>query len=267
MVDSSPEAVTQLTEASAIAALQQEDLSLRYYAAWWLGKFRIRTKAAVDALIIALADEDHRTELGDYPLRRNAARALGKLGDKSAVPSLIQALECSDFYVREAAAQSLEMLGATEAIPALKLLLNNGVEATKQITGRPHALEPCEAVIEALGSLGATEAVPLIEPFLDQPVVKIQYAALRALYQLTHNDAYGQRLIEALNGSDVKLRRVALTDLGAIGYLPAAEAIARCGVESSFKLIALKGLLEHLAPQTNLSEPAIEIMKLMDSLL
>ncbi len=267
MVESSPEAVTPLTEESAIASLQQEDLSLRYYAAWWLGKFRIRTKAAVDALIVALADEDHRTELGDYPLRRNAARALGKLGDKSAVLSLIQALECSDFYVREAAAQSLEMLGATEAIPALKLLLNNGVEATKQVTGRPHALEPCEAVIEALGSLGATEAVPLIEPFLDQPVVKIQYAALRALYQLTRNDAYGQRLIEALNGSDVKLRRVALTDLGAIGYLPAADAIARCGVESSFKLIALKGLLEHLAPQTNLSEPAIQIMKLMDSLL
>ena len=267
MVDSVPEAATPLTEESAIASLQQEDLSLRYYAAWWLGKFRIRTKAAVDALIVALADDDHRTELGDYPLRRNAARALGKLGDKSAIPSLIQALECSDFYVREAAAQSLEMLGATVAIPALKLLLKTGVEATNQVTGRPHAVEPCEAVIEALGSLGATETVPLIESFLDQPIVKVQYAALRALYQLTQNDAYGQRLINALNGSDVKLRRVALTDLGAIGYLPAADAIAKCAVENSFKLIALKGLLTHLAPETNLSEPAIQILSLMDSLL
>ena len=267
MVDSSPEAVTPLTEESAIASLQQEDLSLRYYAAWWLGKFRIRTKAAVEALIVALADEDHRTELGDYPLRRNAARALGKLGDKSAIPSLIQSLECSDFYVREAAAQSLEMLGATAAIPTLKLLLNHGVEATKQVTGRPHAGEPCEAVIEALGSLGATETVPLIEPFLNQPVVKVQYAALRALYQLTQNDAYGQRLVQALDGSDVKLRRIALTDLGAIGYLPAAEAIARCSVESSFKLIALKVLLAHLAPETNLSKSAIRVMNLMDSLL
>ncbi len=82
MVDYSPDAATPLTEASAIASLQQQDLSLRYYAAWWLGKFRIRTKAAVEALIIALADEDHRTELGDYPLRRNAARALGKLGSR-----------------------------------------------------------------------------------------------------------------------------------------------------------------------------------------
>ena len=267
MVDSVPEAATPLTEESAIASLQQEDLSLRYYAAWWLGKFRIRTKAAVNALIVALADEDHRTELGDYPLRRNAARALGKLGDKSAIPSLIQSLECSDFYVREAAAQSLEMLGATAAIPALKLLLKDGIEATKQVTGRPHAVEPCEAVIEALGSLGATETVPLIEPFLNQPIVKVQYAALRALYQLTQNDTYGQRLVNALNGNDVKLRRVALTDLGAIGYLPAAGAIAQCAVESSFKLIALKGLLAHLAPETNLSKSAIRVMNLMDSLL
>jgi len=31
----------------------------------------------------------------------------------------------------------------------------------------------------------------------------------------------------APDGSDVNLRRVALADLGAIGYLPAADAIAR----------------------------------------
>jgi len=45
--------------------------------------------------------------------------------------------------------------------------------------------------------------------------------------------------------SDVNLRRVALADLGAIGYLPAADAIARCSTENSFKIIALKGLLQH----------------------
>jgi len=39
----------------------------------------------------------------------------------------------------------------------------------------------------------------------------------------------------------VNLRRVALADLGAVGYLPAADAIAR-STENSFKIIALKGL-------------------------
>jgi phycocyanobilin lyase subunit alpha len=31
----------QLTVEQAIANLRHEDLSLRYYAAWWLGKFQL----------------------------------------------------------------------------------------------------------------------------------------------------------------------------------------------------------------------------------
>lgn len=262
------EAIAQpLTVEQAIANLRSDDLSLRYYAAWWLGRFRVREIAAVEGLILALADEDQRTELGDYPLRRNAARALGKIGDKQAVPGLIHQLACSDFFVREAAAQSLGMLGDSSAVPALMQLLSAGVAATEQVPGRPHAVEPCEAAIEALGSLGATQAVPLIQPFVDQPVAKVQYAALRAMYQLTGDDSYGQRLVQALAGDDLKLRRAVLADLGAIGYLPGAGAIASCAVESSFKLFALKGLLEHRSANSQLSEQAIEVMHLMDSLL
>lgn len=257
-----------LSVEQAIANLRSLDLSLRYYAAWWLGRFRVREIAAVEGLILALADEDHRTEMGDYPLRRNAARALGKIGNKQAVPGLIRCLDCSDYYVREAAAQSLGMLGDSTAVPPLMELLSLGVEATAQVSGRPHAIEPCEAAIEALGSLGATQAVPLIQPFLNQPVAKVQYAAMRALYQLTGDDSYGQRLVQALAGDDLKLRRAVLADLGAIGYLPAAGAIASCAVENSFKLFALKGLLEHQSNfGTGLSDGAIEVMRLMDSLL
>ena len=264
-----PEAVTvALTAEQAIANLQHEDLSLRYYAAWWLGRFRVRTPAAVDALIMALEDEADRTTLGGYPLRRNAARALGKLGDGRAVPKLVHCLGCSDYYVREAAAQSLEMLGNPDAVSPLMRLLDGGVAAAKEVPGRPHLAQPYEAVVEALGSLQATTAVGLIQPFLEHPVARVQYAAFRAMYQLTQNDAYGQRLIQALEGSDVKLRRVALLDLGAIGYLPAADAIASASTENSFKLIALKGLLEHqLTRSIQLSDAAIQVMNLMDTLL
>jgi phycocyanobilin lyase alpha subunit len=65
-----------LTVEQAIANLQSEDLGLRFYAAWWLGRFRVSDPAAVDALIRALDDDADRTEAGGYPLRRNAARAL-----------------------------------------------------------------------------------------------------------------------------------------------------------------------------------------------
>ena len=267
--ENSPAVAATLTVEQAIANLKHEDLSLRYYAAWWLGRFRVSEPAAVDALIAALEDEDYRTELGDYPLRRNAARALGKLGDRRAVPGLIRCLDFSDYYVREAAAQSLEMLRDRSAIPALIQLLAGGVAAAQQVPGRPHLTQPYEAVLEALGSLDATEAVPLIQPFLEHPVPRVQYAALRAMYQLTQDDAYGQKLVQALDNSDVKLRRMALADIGAIGYLPAAEAIANASVENSFKLFALKGLLEHQLDRgkPQLSDSAIQVMNLMDSLL
>ncbi|MGM3305493.1 HEAT repeat domain-containing protein [Anabaena sp. WFMT] len=261
----------QLTPELAIANLQSSDLSLRYYAAWWLGKFRVSQPEAVDALIAALEDEADKTELGGYPLRRNAARALGKLGNSKAVPALIKCLECSDFYVREAAAQSLEMLRDTTAIPTLIKLLDGGVAQAMQVPGRPHLTQPYEAVLEALGELCATEAIDLIKPFLKHSVPRVQCSAARAMYQLTQDTSYGELLVKMLDEGDLKLRRVVLGDLGAIGYLAAAEAIAQAKAENSFKLIALKGLLEHQLLEKldslTVSNEAVRVMNLMDSLL
>jgi phycocyanobilin lyase subunit alpha len=267
----SAENAPHLTPELAIANLQSPDLSLRYYAAWWLGKFRVSQPEAIDALITALEDEADRTELGGYPLRRNAARALGKLGNLKAGPGLIKCLECADFYVREAAAQSLAMLRDRTALPALIKLLDGGVEAAVQVPGFPHLAQPYTAVLEALGAMDATEAISLVQPFLQHSVPRLQCSAARAMYQLTQDSTYGELLVKTLATGDLKMRRVVLGDLGAIGYLPAAEAIALAQVENSFKLMALKGLLEYQLPKQSdtfgISEQAIRVMNLMDSLL
>lgn len=259
-----------LTIDQAIANLQGSDAGLRYYAAWWLGRFRVRTPDAIDALIAALLDDSDRTPDGGYPLRRNAARALGKLGDRRAVPALLTCLNCPDFYVREAAAQSLGTLGDRTCAAPLLQLLAGGLAAAQPIPGCPHLAQPYDAVMEALGALGVTEAVPAIQPFLEHPTELIQYAAARALYQLTHDPSYADRLVQALKGDKLQLRRAVLADLGAIGYFPAADAIAETLAENSLKLISLKGLLEHQvnpAATDTLSDEAIHIMELMDSLL
>lgn len=262
-----------LTVEQAIANLQGADQGMRYYAAWWLGRFRIREPIAVEALIATLSDESDRTPDGGYPLRRNSARALGKLGDCRAVPALIECLDCSDFYVREAAAESLGRLGDPISIPKLMQLLEGGLAEAMPIPGCPHLAQPYNAVIEALGVLRATEAIDLIQPFLEHPVELVQYATARAMYQLTENPVYGDRLVKALAGEKLQLRRAALSDLGAIGYIPAAEAIAQTLAENSLKLIALKGLLEHELKAVNsiepssLSDDAIRVMTLMDDLL
>ena len=49
---------SSLTVEQAIANLQGQDLGLRVYAAWWLGRFRVDAPEAIDVLIAALEDED-----------------------------------------------------------------------------------------------------------------------------------------------------------------------------------------------------------------
>lgn len=281
---SSGESTPALTVEQVIDNLNGADPGLRYYAAWWLGKYAGSQdidleyrSTAIDGLILALKDESDRTELGGYPLRRNAARALGKLGDQKAVAGLTQCLACEDFYVREAAAQSLGMLHDPACIPNLLALLAGGLSAAQPIPGRPHLVQPCEAIMEALGMLAPqtqwqVEAIETIQPFLSHTVERVQYAAARAMYQLTNEAAYGDRLVQALSASDINLRRVALSDLGAVGYLPAAEAIAKTAAENSFKLFSLKGLLARevadvSSDQFHLSSSAVRVMDLMDSLL
>lgn len=259
-----------LTVEQAIANLQGPDLGLRFYAAWWLGRFRVRDEAAIQALITALADEADQTEAGGYPLRRNAARALGKLGDRRAVPVLIQTLGCSDYYVREAAAQALATLNDRACIPALLDLLASGLQGGQLAANQPELFQPYDAILEAVGALQATEAIALVHPFVDHPLERVQYAAIRTLYQLTRDAVYGQQLVNALGSPSLQLRRSVLADLGTIGFLPAAEAIAHTQAENSLKLIALKGLLEeqlrHNIPP-DLSAGAVKIMALMDELL
>lgn len=274
------QASDNLTVEQAIANIQGDDLGLRVYAAWWLGRFRVDAPLAVDVLMQALTDEDDRTKAGGYPLRRNAARALGKLGDRRAVMPLIDCLKCADFYVREAAAQSLESLGDPSCVPTLIELLKGNIEGTLPAPEQMDLAEPYDSILEALGTLGVTESVELIKPFLEHDVDRVQYAAARALYQLsTHPEQaihYGNRLIEALDGDELQLRRAALADLGAIGYFGAADAIAETLAENSLKLIALKGILEKQISEQQrgaedaadtLSDGVIHVMELMDGLL
>jgi phycocyanobilin lyase alpha subunit len=136
------------------------------------------------------------------------------------------------------------------------------------VSQQPDLSEPYDAYLEALGTLGAKEQLGLIAPFLGHPIGRTQYAADRAMYQLTGDEQYGNLLVEALRGDDLQLRRAALTDVGAIGYLPAAEAIYETLAENSLKLIALKGVLEkQVIHQNHLTEGAIRVMDLMDGLL
>jgi phycocyanobilin lyase alpha subunit len=240
-----------ISEAEALRRLRQtDDQSLQYYAAWWLGRMRSRHPEAVPLLRAALSQRQPRDPAAGVEhnaVARNAARALGKLGDANAIPDLLATLEDEDDGLREASARALGELRAENAVVPLCARLASGPSgAGAPLPNSPRLREPCEALIEALGDIGiGSDAVlSVIEPFSDHDRPLIRSAAARALLQLSGDPRWGQLLLELLRHPQLQVRRAALMDLGAVGWRPALEPIRGTLAENSLKLIALRGLAE-----------------------
>lgn len=262
-----------ITEAEALQRLRQsEDHSQQYYAAWWLGRHRSRHPEALPLLLATLRQRrprDPGAGVEENAIARNAARALGKLGDASAIPELLAALDDGDDGLREAAARSLGELQATEAVAVLLRRLASGpAGAGAPRLDSPRLQEPCEAMLEALGAIGIAEpdVITLIEPFTAHDRPLIRSAACRALLQLSGEARWAEPLMQLLDHPQLQVRRAALMDLGAVGWRPALEPICRTLVENSLKLFALRGLVEQ--GEHHDAEIAIEsVLNAMDSLL
>ncbi|WP_235006647.1 HEAT repeat domain-containing protein [Calothrix rhizosoleniae] len=219
---------------AAIAALKNSDDSgIRYYAAWWLGKNRIQE--AISLLCECLQDERDITNLGGYPLRRQAARSLGMLKDSQAVPPLIKALDCSDPKVQEVVIQALKDIGDIAAVPALINLLNAEKED-----------KPVEALIEALTAFKVWQVQEQIEPFLQHSSERVKCAAAQYFYALTLEPRYLEMLFQTLGHENRFLRYAAAFDLAALGQVTIAPAIIKAHIPNNIKLATLKRILESL---------------------
>ncbi|MCX5946711.1 MAG: HEAT repeat domain-containing protein [Cyanobacteria bacterium] len=262
-----------ITEAEALQRLRQsEDQSQQYYAAWWMGRNRSRHPEALPLLLAALRlrrPRDPGAGVENNGVARNAARALGKLGDPSAIPELLACLDDDDDGLREAAARALGELGAAAAVPLLTQRLASGPQvAGAPRSDSPRLQEPCEALLEALGEIGVAEpeVLAVITPFSDHERPLIRSAACRALLQLTGESRWAEPLLQLLEHPQLQVRRAALMDLGAVGWRPALEPICRTLAENSLKLIALRGLVEQ-GEQHDASIKAEVVLSAMDSLL
>ncbi|MCP9850580.1 HEAT repeat domain-containing protein [Cyanobium sp. Morenito 9A2] len=263
-----------ICEEEALARLRQsDDQSLQYYAAWWLGRTRSQHPEAVPLLRQALRQRQPRQEgLGveRNAVARNAARALGKLGQSEAVPDLLDCLDDPDHGLREAATRALGDLGATAAVPALCALLASGpLGAGAPVEGSTRLEEPCEALLEALGQIGEASPAVLstLELFVNHGRPLVHSAACRALLQLTEEERWGQPLLELLQHPQLQIRRSALMDLGAVGWRPALDPICSTLAENSLKLIALRGLVENSRRDLPGQPDTAAVLAAMDDLL
>ena len=243
------ELMQPLNEQQVIANLRQrDDASDRYYAAWWLGKMRSQHPEAVPLLLDTLsALSDDPVDEEDRGVALNAIRALGRLLNPAASKPLIQLLASTDYTVREEAARSLGAMKTRAAIPKMCQLLSSGPAASGgEQVGSSTLQEPCEALLEALGNIGVNnpEVRSVITPFSDHPRPLVRSAACRALLQLMKEQRWAVELERLLQHPEPLVRRGVLLDLGATGWIAALPAIEAATVEASLKLVALRGLAE-----------------------
>ncbi|MBM4320175.1 MAG: HEAT repeat domain-containing protein, partial [Deltaproteobacteria bacterium] len=197
----------------------------RGYAFWTTRSFWIGTDPERDQLALLLDALRH----ADADRRRNAAEALGLLGDAAALQPLLAALADADADVRFAAAQALLELGAT---PQAEL-----------------CWAPCFVLRGEWAALvGLGEAtIPLLADVLREEQVERRLAAVRALAEIGGPQATGP-LSRALGDPASHVAALAAQELGKLGdarAIPAlisrlADGAAACPQEVGTALSSLR---------------------------
>jgi HEAT repeat protein len=166
---------------------------------------------ALHALVQMLSDKD-------WQVRREAAWALGEIGDPKAVPFLIRSLRDKDKYVRRAAAWALGKIGDPQVVPALIDVLKDEDWQVR------------EAAVSALGEIGDPKAVPFLiqvlksEPFKNGGLF-VSWAAANAIGKIGDPQSI-QPLIDALKfDENWEVRQAVTWALGKLGNPQVASVL------------------------------------------
>jgi HEAT repeat protein len=195
--------VSDETIESLILALNDSDDGVRRDAAKALGK--IGTEKVVDSLIAALNDSNSKG-------RGYLAEALGNIGNEKAVDPLIAVLKDADYFDIRQAAQALGKIGTEKVVDLLIVALNDS-----NSKGSGH-------LAEALGNIGNEKAVdPLIET-LNHSNHRVRRDVAEALGKIGNEKAVDS-LLTALNDLDHNVKRSAAEALGKIGNEKAIDPL------------------------------------------
>ncbi|MFA5337953.1 MAG: HEAT repeat domain-containing protein, partial [Candidatus Omnitrophota bacterium] len=176
-------------------------------------------------------EEIERLKSGNILVKIAAAKSLGELGNKEAVPALLEALADQNFDLREAAFRSLGMLNALTTELKIKIYTDDlkgpaelarraviGLAETKDRRVVPLIIEALNneqtmhAAARVLADLGDTRAVlPLIQTLRGVVISDLKYCrtAAIALSRLARSDPDSEKLYEALKSDNVDTRDAA----------------------------------------------------------
>ncbi len=226
----------EATEATFLAAAAAgDDPDLRGLALQGLGY--VKTKRAVDALVVALAEEE------TPELRARAAESLGWCEERaaSAAPELARAVADDDARVRGKAVGALSRIGIVPeeaiapllgrlevaeerlaAIGALGRLRGAAVVAVPRLVELLHAdgadARDRFAIVRALGLIGSAEAVPALRRVIEGDDRGLRVGAARALGGIGAEAREAvPTLLRWCEGDDAGPRAAAIAALGGIG--------------------------------------------------
>lgn len=223
---------------------------------------KLKAKGDVKGLIKALRYEK------DYRVRRDAAKALGKIGDARAVEPLIHALKDHRYDVWTSAAWALGGMGKAAVDPLIPLLKDKDSSARA-------------AAARALGWIRDARVVDLLIQALMDKDTSVRVHVAGALGQIGDPRAV-EPLIRALKDEDGRVQRNAVESLGEIGdpravepliqTLEEAKDVVREAVPAALAKIggarAVEGLMRRLghfvvggkvaAALAEIGEPAVE---------
>jgi HEAT repeat protein len=220
-----------------LAALDDPSSGVRAAAARVIGLTGDGTAAS------ALLDRLQREP--DILAGEQVAVALGRVGDRSVVPTLIEALNSGDEAVQSRAARALGLLNAAEAVPLLARTLEGGMPMAQRSAaealaalGTPEAIMALQAPLANAGMSSARNAAMIgLEAAGDRAVDGLTQALGEPNTVLRTNAAEmlgwlkAERstpaLREALSDSDPKVRVQAAWALGEIDTTEARQALAQ----------------------------------------
>lgn len=184
-------------------------------------------------------------------LRREAARALAKLGDERAVEALVHQLEDHPDLVEDETIEALGELGYREAVPTLTRVLENprpqlrrsaaralgrigGAEAEeallKAVTTQTEDADLVRASLQALRILGASRAGEAITRYCLDPRPSVRIAAAEAVSELRVAEA-AENLRRSINEFHDEAASECVYALGAVGELDDVPLMLRAANE------------------------------------
>ena len=235
-----PSSLPPIDEIEALRLLsQREDHSARYYAAWWLGRERSKSPLTIQLFKEVLCEflDSPGKSVGSRELVLNVLRALVHLDADQLTNYVLACLKSGD---QDVAVEAVRVVASSRLVDASSTILgflDDGSNLDSKML---------EACLEALGDFRnpTDEVINMLCRYSESEETLVSSASARSLLRLTEDPVWANSLLALHDNPFIQIRRSVILDMGSSGWFPFTQFIAQASVETSIKMIALRGIYD-----------------------